>query len=121
MRPSRNDAVCSLPVRNMCASLRYDRVAGATFHRPSVFTEKRSKTGYAVRDPTLSQCVPVNRGIDRDDRLVDPEFCNGGETSHRKVRPDLYDRFHCRIVHLDEGVPQLLFTHMRNLHWAAAL
>src|SRR6516165_10453720 len=117
MRPSRSDAVCSLPVINMWASLRYDRVA----HRPSVFTEKRSKARYAIRDTTLPQCVPVDRGVDRDHWFVDPEFCDAGETSHSKVRPDLHDRFHCGIVDLDNGVPQLLFTHMRNLHGTATL
>ena len=89
--------------------------------RLSVFTEKRSKTRNAIRDTTLSQCVPVNRGIDRDHRFVDPEFCNAGETSHCKVRPDLHDRFHCGIVDFNDGIPQLLFTYMRNLHRTAAL
>src|SRR3974377_460006 len=84
--------------------------------RLSVFTEKRSKTRNAIRDTTLSQCVPVNRGIDRDHRFVDPEFCNAGETSHCKVRPDLHDRFHCGIVAFNDGIPQLLFTYMRNTH-----
>jgi len=89
--------------------------------RLSVFTEKRSKTRYAIRDTTLSQGVPVNRGIDRYDRLVDPEFCDASETSHCKVRPDLHDRFHCGIVDFNDGIPQLLFTHMRNLHGTATL
>src|SRR5215468_6871889 len=90
-------------------------VATAIVHRPSVFTEKRSKAWYAIRDTTLSQCVPVNRGVDRDHGFVDPEFCDAGETSHCKVRPDLNDRLHCGIVDFDNGIPQLLFAHVRNL------
>src|SRR5215469_364233 len=109
MRRSRNDAVCSLPVRNMCAFLRYVECT-VIVHRPSVFTEKRSKTRYTIRDATLSERVPVNRGIDRDHRFVDPEFCDAGEESHCKVRPDLHD-----------GIAQLLFTYMSNLHRTATL
>src|SRR5262249_10212499 len=107
MRPSRNDAVCSLPVRNMSAFLRYIQCT-ASVHPPSVFTEKRSKTRYAICDTTLPQRVPVNRGIDRYHRFVDPEFCDAGETGHCKVRPDLHDRFHRGIVDLDDGISQLL-------------
>src|SRR6516165_5248593 len=119
MRRSRNDAMCSLPVRNMCAFLRY--VECTIVHRPSVFTEKRSKTRYTIRDATLSERVPVNRGIDRDHRFVDPEFCDAGEESHCKVRPDLHDRFHRGIVNLNDGIAQLLFTYMSNLHRTATL
>src|SRR6516162_2452107 len=120
MRRSRNDAVCSLPVRNMCAFLRYVECT-VIVHRPSVFTEKRSKTRYTIRDATLSECVPVNRCIDRDHRFVDPEFCDAGEESLCKVRPDLHDRFHRGIVNLDDGIAQLLFTYMSNLHRTATL
>src|SRR6516165_7005001 len=119
MRRSRNDAVCSLPVRNMCAFLRYVECT-VIVHRPSVFT-KRSKTRYTIRDATLSERVPVNRGIDRDHRFVDPEFSDAGEESHCKVRPDLHDRFHRGIVNLNDGIAQLLFTYMSNLHRTATL
>src|SRR6516165_9728499 len=119
MRRSRNDAVCSLPVRNMCAFLRY--VECTIVHRPSVFTEKRSKTRYTIRDATLSERVPVNRGIYRDHRFVEPEFGDADEESHCNVHPDLHDRFHRGIVNLNDGIAQLLFTYMSNLHRTATL
>jgi hypothetical protein len=44
--------------------------------------------------------VPVGGGVDRDDRLAEPEFRHGREPDHREVGADLHDGVHVVAVEL---------------------
>ena len=54
-------------------------------------SSSRPKPVHLVRDAVGAQRVPIGRGVDRDDRLAEPQLGGGREPHHRQIGADLDD------------------------------
>ena len=80
--------------------------------------QQRAEAVDLVVDAVLAQRPPVDAGVDREHRLVEPELGDAGEPRHREIGADLDDGVDVRPVHLDDGVAQFALGDMRDQHRA---
>src|SRR5215475_8530774 len=86
----------------------------------SMLEQERAEALDLVVDAILPERPPINAGIDREHRLVEPELGDAGKPRHREIGADLYDGVDVRSIHLEDGIAQLALRHMRNQHGTRA-
>src|SRR5262249_20928719 len=87
----------------------------------SMLQQERAEALDLVVDAVLAERPPIDAGVDREHRLVEPELDDAGKPRHREVNADLDDGVDVRSIHVDDGVAQFALRHMRNQHGARAL
>src|SRR5262245_14589881 len=98
------------PIRPAAAMKKYGSAGPlrSSSRRKSVLSEERPPAMNLVFDPVLAQRVPVDRGIDRDHRLAEPELGGRGDLGHREVGADLNHGIDLAAIHLEDRVAELL-------------
>src|SRR6266536_6113113 len=86
----------------------------------SMLQQERAEALDLVVDAILAERPPIDAGVDREHRLVEPELGDAGKPRHRQVGADLDDGIDVRSIHFKDGVAQLALAHMRDQHWAGA-
>src|SRR6516165_3621638 len=82
----------------------------------SMLQQERAEALDLVVDAILAERPPIDAGVDRKHRLVEPELRDAGKPRHREIGADLDDGVDVRSVHFEDGVAQLALRHMRNQH-----
>src|SRR6266540_809850 len=86
----------------------------------SMLQQERAEALDLVVDAILAERPPIDAGVDREHRLVEPELGDAGKPRQREIGADLDDGFDVRSVHFEYGVAQLALAHMRNQHGTRA-
>src|SRR5215475_1971555 len=82
--------------------------------------QERAEALDLVVDAILAERPPIDAGVDREHRLVEPELGDAGKPRHCEIGADLNDGIDVRSIYFEEGVAQLALRHMRDQHGTLA-